>query len=258
MNHPAPIKIVAENLAEGARSLAPGHGTRRPVEASVAEARAILENFAGLPAFDAEEAEARLHLNTIDHRVVVRFAGGRLVLDEGVTFVFATVEEIIARLGNHAPAAVTTTGATAPGSTTATAPALAEAPVAVEPAAGRGRRKIWILSLLLVLFAAAAWWSVQPESIDGVEWVSGEVEQSLLRKAAGDYVSESEHLRLDPEGQLVVTTAAGAEIMRSPLRVGRRANASVFVTEGGVILEFDESGVFRLDRLVYRRTPAKT
>lgn len=254
--NPTPIRIVAENLAEGARAVAPGHGTRRPVETSVADARVILERFAGLPAFEAEEADARLHLQTVDHRVVVRFAGGRLVLDEGATFVFATVEDILGRLGNHAPAAATVTAATV---TTTTAAELTETPASAQPTeARRGPQKIWILAFLLAAFAAAAWWSTQPESIDGVEWVSGDAEESLLRKAAGDYASENERLRLEPEGRLVVSTTAGAEIMRSSLRVGRRANAAVFVTEGGVVLEFDESGVFRLDRLIYRRTPAKS
>jgi len=243
MSAPIVIKVIAENVTEEARVLAPGNGRRRPVEIEEPELRRWLENFAALPALDAEEAEARLHLDVSARRLVVRWTGGRLGVDERDAFVAATVDEIVARLRAETPR-------------TDAGPAEAMAD-ATPQSRSRVQAQVWLLAGLLAVFAAVCWWMLAPEKPEGVEWIGDAAErQTILTQADGKYASDNERLSLDgAAAQLTATNTEGVETLHTTVRVGRRAGTTVLVTEGGAILEIAASGQIRIDSTDYRRVP---
>lgn len=243
MSTPALFTVIGENLTDEARALAPGDGRRRPAEVDAAGLHVWLGNFAGLPALDAEDAGARLHVSGSGRRFVVRRAGGRLGWEEGGNFVAASVDEIVAQLLAPPPAAVTAMDEAEPG----------------PPAKSSVRTQAWPLLGLLAVLVAACWWSFLPETPEGVEWVGSAAERDvILAQAAGTYLSDDEQLRLDAAGgRLTATDAEGKETLRTPVRVGRRGGSVVFVTDGGVVLEVSADGHLRLDATDYRRAPTR-
>ena len=237
------IKVIAENVSEEARALTPGDGRRRPVEIDVAALHSWLGNFAALPVLEAEEAEARLHLDAPARRLVVRWAGGRLGVDERDAFVVATVDEIVTRL-------VTVTPPADAGSAEATSEATPQS-------RSRVQAQVWLLAGLLAVFAAVCWWVLAPETPEGVEWIGDAAErQTILTQADGKYASDNERLSLKgATAQLTATNTEGVETLHTTVRVGRRAGTTVLVTEGGVILQIAGSGQMRIDSTDYRRVP---
>lgn len=244
MSAPPVIKLIAENLTDEARALAPAEGRRRPVEVDAAGLRIWLDNYAALPALDTEDAEARLYLTVPGRRLVVRRAGGRLGAEEGDTFVAATVEEIVTQL--LAVSWSTGAGKEEP------AP---EVLLPLPPRA-RARGQGWLLTGLIAICAAVWWWSFLPENPEGVEWIGDAERGAILTRAAGNYTSDDERLKLDASAQLTAMNVAGEETLRTTVRVGRRAGAVLLVTESGVLLEIMPDGHLRLDTSDYRRLPA--
>lgn len=234
------VRIVAENLTDEARVIAPAEGRRREVEVETGVVRRWLENFSALPALDAEDAGARLHLSTPAHRLVVRWTGGHLGTDERGTFVAATVEEILANL-LAGPEPVAARGEVVDSETPA-------------PARRKPRAQGWLLAGLLLVFVPLAWWSLQSETPDGVEWVRDGAEgQAILAQTAGGYASDNERITLTAAASLVANNGEGQETLRTSVRVGRRAGLPVLVTETGVVLEVMADGTLRLGESVYRR-----
>ncbi len=241
MSVPTAIKLIAENLSDEARALAPGEG-RRTVEVDAVGLRTWLDHFAALPAFETEEAEARLQLTVASRRLVVRWAGTRLGAEEGGNFVAATPEEIVALLlAPKAPAGEVAPAEVAPEETLASRQ--------------RARARGWLLVGLVVIFAGLCWWTTRPEVPDGVEWIDDSVErQTILSAAAGSYASEDEKLELEAAaGRLTAADAGGNETLRTTVRVGRRDGTNVLVTEAGVVLELVAEGRVKINGIEYRR-----
>jgi hypothetical protein len=244
MSAPTIIKIIAENVTGEARALAPGEGRRREVEIGETALRTWLDNFSALPALEAEDVDARLHVTVPARRIVVRRAGGRLGAEEGDTFVAATVDEILAQLmaASFAGGGMTDE-------------AISEV---LAPSRSRGRLQAALLAGLLAILAVCWWWSLRPETPNGVEWIGDASErQTILAQAAGNYASDNERLTLDASSaQLIANNEAGAETLRTTVRVGRRGGANVLVTEAGVLLELIAGNQLRIDAIDYRRVPA--
>jgi hypothetical protein len=243
MSAPTVIKLCADNVTDGARALAPGEGRRRELEIDAAALRVWLDHFAALPALEAEEAEARLHLAVPARRLVVRRAGGRLGAELGGTFVAATAEDIVAQLLAPAP----------------NAGSAADVPVPDQPPPpkGRGRAQAWLLAALIAILAGSWSWALRSETPEGVAWIGEATERrAILRQAAGSYASEDERLSLDAAALLIATNDAGEETLRTTVRVGRRAGVAVLVAENGVLLEITPAGRIRIDSTDYQRVAA--
>ena len=243
MNAPHGIKLIAENLAEEACALAPGGGWCRPIEIDAAGLRTWLDNFAALPALETEEANACLHLSVPGHRLVVRWIGGRLGTDVYGTFAAATIAEIEAQLlGAIPPSAGSPLAASA-------------APERTPPASARVRAQTCLLTGLLALFAVEGWWLAQPETIDGVEWITNANErQAVLDAAAGGHASDDEKLHLDAAtARLTATNPEGEQTLSTMVRVGRQTGGTVLATESGVLLHVVGNGQLRVNATNYRR-----
>jgi len=253
------FKISLENLADGARAPEPGRGRRAAVESDGPGLRTVIEAFAALPALEAEDAGARILVSISDRRIVVRSAGGRLIVEEGGSFAGATVDEIMERLSSAAPASAA--GASAGTSASARGSSGMSAEAGSEPlpaSSGSGRGRIWVFAALLVLFPVIWWASTRPATPDGVEWEgTQDARQAILGAAAAHYASSDEQLMVDaPASRLVVSDKLGNETLATSLRVGRRAGIPVLVTEAGVVLEVGSDGSLRLNGETYQRVPS--
>lgn len=237
------VSIVVENLTVGARAVAPGEGRLPAVEVDAEGVRTWLEAFAALPAPETEEADARINLITPRRRLLVRHASERLIMEEGDTFASATVDEIVARLF-------------APSDQSCAATDTAEADN-LTPAVPRRGGKLWALVVLLALLPVLGWWTGQSDTPEGIEWVRDAGErQAILFAARGSYATDDERLTVDgASGSLVVAAHTGEEIIRTSLRVGRRGDVPVLMTEGGVLLEFAADNTLHLGDTVYHRVP---
>ena len=248
MSAPTVIRIVAQNLADEARALSPGEGRHREIEVDEAGLRSWLDNFAALPALEAEEADARLYLSVAASRVEVRWFGGHLGSEIGGTFLPATVNEIIGQ-------ALSIPAAAEPEPATGT-PSQEPTPPTSRP--GRRRANGPMLAGLLAIFAVIIWWNTRPEMPEGTELIDSASErQAILDKAAGRYASDNERLSLDAAaGRLTATNGSGEQTLSTALRVGRKAGVPVLVTESGVVLEVAANGQLRLGAVDYRRLPS--
>lgn len=249
MNAPPIIRIVAQNVTDEARALAPGCGRRREVQVDENALRTWLDHFAGLSGFDAEDADARLYLTVPGRRVEVRWFGGKLGSEIGGTFLPATVDEI---MGQTIP----TSAPTAPVAVASEPELPAQTPPTRRP--GNGRTQGVLLVGLLAAIAVINWWNFRPKTPEGTEWIENAAErQAILQKADGKYASENEGLSLDAAARrLTGTDETGAQTLNTVLRVGRRAGVPVLVTEGGLVLEIAATGHLQLGAIVYRRLPA--
>jgi hypothetical protein len=243
MSAPATVSIILENLAPGALDVAPGDGRRPAIETDTEGVRAFLEAFAALPAVATEEADARIRLATPAHRLVVRHAGGRLIVEEADSFVATTVDEIVVRL--FAPVA----GKDLMADEAAPEPSPSGLP--------RRRRKVWVLTGLLVVLPLVWWSTMNPETPDGVDWVQNAGErQAIFANANGQYASDDERLNVDgATAGLVVAAKTGEETLRTTLRVGRRAGVTVLVTKAGVLIEITADDRLSIGDAVYHRVP---
>ena len=173
---------------------------------------------------------------------MVKRVGGRLGTEKNHTFVAATVDEIM--MGAFAEPSL---GAESTGS---------EAPdPAISPAVkARGRVQRWLLARLLAMLAGLSWWSLLPETPDGVEWLGRTAEgQAMLARAAGRYASANERIVLDSAATLTATNETGEQTLQTTVRIGHRAGIRVLVTEAGVPFELADDGTLRLGDVIYRR-----
>lgn len=246
MSAPLVIKVIARNLTEEGRVLAPGHGWSRPVETDATGLRAWLEHYSAQPAFETEEADARLLVTVCGRQLIVRRAGGQLGTEEHATFVAGTVDEIEAFL-----LSAQSSGASAVAD---------EEAASVELPLGRDRVRVqrWVLAALLTILVAVGWWTSRPEMPAGVEWIGDAAEsRSILNSAAGTYASDNEKLVLEAgAGRLTATNPEGQETLNLTVRVGRRAGVPVLVTEMGVVLELPAKNHLRINETDYARVSA--
>ena len=236
--------VIGENLSDDGRVPAPRRGWSREVGETAGGLQRRLEDFAALPSFEAEEADARLHVKSPRERVTVRWAGGKLGIQAADTFVPATVGEIFAQISGR-PAADA-------------GPVAAEDPVAPVPPAKpprKARRQRVVLAVLVAAMAVLAIPALQPEPPEGVEWIEDADERiRILAAAGGFYPGEDERLQIDGKAaRLTVTGAEGEEVLATSLRPGRKAGAVVLATEAGVLLEVAGAGRIRANGSEYRR-----
>lgn len=242
MNPSVTIKLVPQNLADEAQALLPGEGWRREIEVDAPTLRRWLDNFAALPPLETEEAKAGLQLTRPTGRFVVKLLGGRLGTEQNATFVPATVDEIMAAAfaERRRGAEATEADALDP----AISPAL--------KAKGRAQRRL-LVGLLAVL-AGLIWWSLLPETPEGVEWLDQNSEaRAILARAAGRYASDNERIVIDSAANLTASNEAGEQTLQTTVRVGRRAGLPVLVTEAGVLFELANDGTLHLREVLYRR-----
>jgi hypothetical protein len=243
MSAPVVVKVIARNLADDGRILAPGGGWSRPIETDAAGLQTWLQHFAALPGFETEEADARLIVTVRGRQLIVRRAGGRLGTEEHGTFVAGNLEEIQALfLTAQSPAA------------SATAPEEA-APIELPRKRARDRVQQWVLAGLLTILVAVGWWTSRPETPEGVEWIGNADEvRVILNSAGGTYATDDEKLVLDAAtGRLKATNPEGQETLDVTVRVGRRAGIPVLVTTTGVVLEVPANNRLRIDATDYAR-----
>lgn len=248
MNPAAPIRIVAENVIEEARALDAHGGRQHAIEANEETLRVWLSHFAALPALEAEEAGARLHLAHGSEHLLVRWAGGRLGSEKAGTFVAASAEAIVAELLARP--------SKAGGSFRIDVPA-SEADEAETPAArARARARLVALAALVVVFLGICAWHLRPTTPEGIVWIENPTERdAVLSAAAGRYTSDTERIQLDAKAGLSATSERGLPLLSTTVRAGRRGNASVLVTAGGVIVELAGDGL-RIGGTGYRRVAA--
>lgn len=240
MSAPLIARIALENLTVDAKATAAGEG-RRPVYEGGAEAvHVLLENFKALGSVEAEDADARIHLTTPSQRVVVRHAGGRLIVDDGTSFTDATVEDIMVRIF---------------GSGFVTEISQVDQAPAVVPPARSQRTKYLIFALLVGVFALVNWWNWRHEDAGGVEWIQpGNERQAILKLVSGAFASTNERLHIDASSaQLTVRDLRGQVVLRTSFRVGRSQEGPVLVTEAGVVYDVIANGVLRMGNTTYRR-----
>lgn len=251
MTSPLLTRIVTENLADEARAIAPHEGRHHAVEVDEAALHIWLRNFSALPALEAEDACAQLHLVHGPHQLLVRWVGGRLGSERAGTFVAATSDEIASDF-------LTSTHAHEKSSADLASPERTVGSDA-EPAP-RSRQetgpgsKLAILAGLVALLAVGCWWNLCPETPEGIIWVENATERdTILGRAAGRYTSENERLTLDLKAQLAAANEKGVPTLNTTVRVGRRGNTTVFVTAAGVVIELAASGNLRIASTDYRR-----
>jgi hypothetical protein len=242
MNPSFTVKLVPQNLADDALALAPGEGWRREVEVDATALRRWLGNFAALPPLETEEADAGMILTNRADRMVVKRVGGHLGTEMNRTFVAATVDEIMSLAFTERPHGTEAAESAAVDS-------------AISPAAqAKGRAQSWLLAGLLAVLAGLVWWSLIPETPEGVEWLDRTTEgQAILARAAGRYASVNERLVLDSAANLSASDEAGEQTLQTTVRVGRRAGTPVVVTEAGVLFELASDGTLHLGEIVYHR-----
>jgi hypothetical protein len=243
MSAPLTARIALENLTADARATAPGEGRRPVYEAGREAVHVLLENFSAMTPMETEEADARIHLTTPAQRVVVRHAGGRLILDDGASFTDATVEDIMVRIFGTEFATQISEVDQAP-----------QVP-AVVPSAQSRRGKFLIFVILVGVFALVNWWIWRDKDDGGVEWIQpGKERQAILNLVSGAFASPDERLRIDASsGQLTVSDLRGRVVLRTSFRVGRSPQGPVIVTEAGVVYDVIADGILRLGSRTYRR-----
>ena len=253
-----PIRLAAENVTAAALALAPREGRRQAVDLDETALRTWLKNFSALPALEAEDIGAQLHLAQGAHQLAVRWMGGRLGSEKSGTFVAATPDEILTDLlaparAHENPIAIETArpralpGSAHDGSVAAPAPRAGTSPGA----------KLAILAALLAILAAVGWWNFRPATPEGVIWIESATERdAILSRTAGRYASDHERLTLDAKAQLTATNEKDAPLLSTSVRVGRRGTTTVFVTAAGVVIELSASGNLRIAATDYRRVAA--
>ncbi len=251
MNTALPIRIVAENLTGEAVALAPHEGRSHAVEINEAALRLWLRNYAALPALEAEDIGAQLHLALGARQLLVRWVGGRLGSDRAGTFVAATPDAIVSDFLPPAHAPETPIAGLADYEPSIGSQAESTAPSRQETGP---RSKLAVLAALVALLAVGCWWNLRPETPDGVTWIENATERdTILGRAAGRYTSENERLTLDLKAQLAAANEQGAPTLNTTVRVGRRGDTTVFVTAAGVVIELAASGNLRIASTDYRR-----
>lgn len=254
MNRALPIRLAAENVTADALALAPREGRRQAVDLDHAALRTWLKNFSALPALEAEDIGAQLHLTQGAHQLAVRWMGGRLGSEKSGTFVAATPDEILTDLLAPARAHENPIAIEAARPRDVPGPAHDGSVAAPAPRAGT---KLAILAALLAILAAVGWWNFRPATPEGVTWIESVTERdAILGRTAGRYASDHERLTLDAKAQLTATNEKDAPILSISVRVGRRGSTTVFVTAAGVVIELSASGNLRIAATEYRRLDA--
>lgn len=255
MSEPAVINVIAQNLGGEARTLDAGAGQRRVAGLDETALRAWLGNFAALPALDAEDADARLHLTLPAGRLSVRWIGGRLGSEINGNFLVASVDEILAQAF---PRVATEDAAADPVGTGVALKATANEgeplPVAPVKRGLSGRARAGLLAASLAACAFNAWWVFRPATPDDTEWIDDTAErQAIFHRAAGSYASINERLVLDAAAKLTATNEQGVQTLATNVRAGRRRATTVLVTQAGVVIELAATGGLRIDGVDYRR-----
>jgi len=237
------IVITLQNLDGHAAALVPRAGRGPALNIDFSTLRALLQNFAALPPFEAEDANSRINITTSTHRLVVRHAGGRLIYEENGDFSTATVDDILSRLFGKAPSI-------APAQEAIVDPSSVTSPTK--------RTFTWSAPTLLILSAiiVVVGLGVHAPTPSTIEWLLGGKErEALVESIAGSYTREDALLNIDAtSGKLIVSDKEGQEVLRTSLLVGRQGGKLVLKTDAGVVLQPTPEGALRLGDAVYQRS----
>ncbi len=261
MSDRPPTMITLSTLqlsADGTRAL-PGENERRPVEVTVPAALAALQAFAGLPAVELVDVDAKMYLEGPRGKVAVQNVGGKLFV--------ALVPESVNTATHRTPAEtmeLIVAGEARAGSAAATAEAAEEAALIADAARSSGgwRKALssgWTLALLLIVAAIVGYVSFAPEIPEGVEIIRdpGRI-ASLNTEFSGRYGAPAATILVLADGKLTGKQAGPTSVNEETLfemgfRFGLRGTEVVLVVDNGALLEPQPDHSLRYLDSVYPR-----